>query len=374
MSSQTLPFRLGQRPCLDGLRGVAVLSVVAAHLGWIPGGVVGVDVLFVLSGFLITVLLVEEWETKGAISLGAFYRKRFLRILPPLGVLLVVGGLVEIFRGLGTLSSVVREASLVLAFMSNWPTIHMTPMPTYGHTWTLSLEVQFYLLWPVILVLLLAARVRRRYILALLVIGILASAGLRLGLFTLLPIPEGQRRAYAMRLFMGLDTHADPVLAGCLAGLVVAWGLVPQTDRFRRLLRITGHLGLGGMAYMVMRCHHEQFIYYYGLSLVLALLAANHLVWWMTVPPRLLWLFERPALRGLGRISFALYLFHIPLIQLLRPADRALGQATTSLLIVALSLASAILSFYLIERPVLSLRYASRQLDTPSRPISARAA
>src|SRR5262249_3116983 len=84
-------FRLGQRPCLDGLRGVAVGAVILAHFGVVPGGVIGVETLFVLSGFLITALLIEEREKKGSISLSNFYRRRFLRILPPLAALLALG-------------------------------------------------------------------------------------------------------------------------------------------------------------------------------------------------------------------------------------------------------------------------------------------
>ena len=223
------PFRLGHRPCLDGLRGLAVLAVVAAHLQWIPGGVVGVDMLLVLSGFLITVLLVEEFNKRGDVSLGSFYRKRFMRVLPPLVALLVLGGLASVWLGVNTPTHALKEAALALGFVSNWHTIHRTHLPILGHTWTLSLEVQFYLIWPVMLAYMLRRGVRRPYVIAVVVAGIVISAALRIGLFTF--AAQG-RRDYATRLFTGLDTRGHAALrlsrgVGGGVGFVLAVGLVP---------------------------------------------------------------------------------------------------------------------------------------------------
>lgn len=376
MSVQPLPFRLGQRPCLDGLRGLAVAAVVAAHLGAVAGGVIGVDMLFALSGFLITVLLVEERERKGAISLRGFYRKRFLRVLPPLVLVLVAAGAGAVALGLGTPASVGREVAVALAFLSNWQGPLGAAMPTFGHTWTLALEVQFYLLWPVALTVLLWAGVRKGYVLALTGGAAVLSAAWRTGLF-LQPDSPGQRRAILMRLFMGLDTHADSLLLGCVAGLVVAWGVLPNTDRARRNVRRAGYVSLAGLAYLLLRCHQEQFVYYYGLSFVIAAMCAALLVWWVTVPPRLLWLFESRPLVGLGRISYSVYLFHMPLIAFCRPLRQTWGAPATAALIVSATLVLAVLTYYLLERPVLSLRHRGPRAEPaapPAPPAPAKAA
>ncbi|MCS6852658.1 MAG: acyltransferase family protein, partial [Gemmataceae bacterium] len=201
-----------------------------------------------------------------------------------------------------------------------------------------------------------------------------ASAALRVGLFTLLPLSRAEKRTYTMRLFMGLDTHADTLLLGCLAGLVVAWGVFPQTAGWRRGLHVAGWLSLAGLATMLMRSHHEQYSYYYGLAVVLALMAAILLVWWMVAPPCILKFFELSPLVGLGRISYALYLFHMPLVQFCRPMRASWGVAKTSLVVISVSLLLAILSYYLIERPVLSLRHRRQGLRPVADDVPARAA
>jgi peptidoglycan/LPS O-acetylase OafA/YrhL len=372
MAIHALPFRLGHRPSLDGLRGLAVLSVVAAHLHMIPGGVVGVDMLLVLSGFLITVLLVEEWDKKGEISLGAFYRKRFLRVLPPLVAMLVLGSIVGVLIGYNTSAIAIKESLLTLGFISNWHTIHHTNMPTFGHTWTLSLEVQFYLIWPVALAFMLRAGVRRSYILTTVIGGIVLSAALRIGWFTAL---RAHHRELSMRLFMGLDTRADTLLFGCLAGLVVAWRLHPWSMRFQQSLTALGWVSVGLMTYMIARCHHEQYVYYYGLSFALAAACATLLVWWIVAPPRsLIWLLERRAIVSLGRVSYAFYLFHMPLVQFFQPLHKHWGSAITSSIVIALSMAFAVLSYYFIERPVLSLRHTKPINDAPSTMLLHKAA
>jgi peptidoglycan/LPS O-acetylase OafA/YrhL len=355
-------FRLGQRPCLDGLRGLAVLAVVLMHLQLIPGGVVGLEILFVLSGFLITVLLIEERGKKGAISLRNFYRRRFLRVLPPLFALLAVGSAVSVLIGYRTLPEMLREAAVAGLFLGNGQTAHGVAMPVFGHTWSLALEVQFYLLWPVALDFLLRANVRRRRILLLLALLLVALVAWRTVLFACRPPAGPVRMLFLSRLYIGLDTHADTLLIGCITGALVAWGLIPASRRWHAGLHRAGWLSLAGLGYLLLRCHHEQHAFYCGLFTLTGLLAAAVIVCLVLAPPRpLRHLLEFPPLVGLGRISYALYLFHVPVCQWLHP--RGAGPIAVAL---GLSAGAAVLSFYLIERPFVR----AKQRPQPAAPAA----
>ncbi len=150
-----------------------------------------------------------------------------------------------------------------------------------------------------------------------------------------------------MRLFMGIDSHSDTLLIGCLAGAAVAWNRFPGSKPFQARLQATGWLCLAGLGYMVLRCHHEQQGFYCGLFTLTGLMAAAVIVWLVLAPPRLLlYVLEWPILVGLGRISYALYLFHMPICQWLRP--HTAGPMALSL---GLSVVAAVLSFFVVERP-----------------------
>ena len=153
---QQPPRRLGHRPVLDGLRGVAVLLVVAVHVGLLDSGDIGVDVFFPLSGFLITALLYEEWERHGALSVRRFYARRARRLLPALTMLVVA--FAALARLVHTFSATLPKGTLAastLLFANNWVA---TLSPAHGRalgplspTWSLAQEGQFYLLWPAVL-------------------------------------------------------------------------------------------------------------------------------------------------------------------------------------------------------------------------------
>src|SRR5439155_18097163 len=120
---------------LDGLRGVAILLVLAFHFGLMAGGSIGVDSFFVLSGFLITSLLVEEWQQRGSISLKHFYLRRALRLLPAFGALLLICLLSSLLLPSADAERRRREVLVAACYVANWPTLHGTPMPILGHTW-----------------------------------------------------------------------------------------------------------------------------------------------------------------------------------------------------------------------------------------------
>src|SRR4051794_37061372 len=219
-------------PALDGLRGVAVLGVVLYHagVGALSGGFLGVDLFFVLSGFLITSLLVLEWRTRGRIALGAFWARRARRLLPALLLVLVAVALLDRWGGDGTPIATRGDIGATLGYVQNWHLLaggngyfEQSALPSpLQHAWSLSIEEQFYLLWPLLLGALLAGAAAGR------------SAGRRLRRALLVTIAAAAASAVAMavlhpagadpsRVYYGTDTRACSLLLG--SALAVALSL-----------------------------------------------------------------------------------------------------------------------------------------------------
>src|SRR4030042_5470516 len=221
-------LKLGYRPELDGLRGISILLVYIHHLysPLMPGGFFGVDVFFVLSGFLITSLLVQEWGRKGSISLKDFYIRRALRLMPALLLLiLITGGFALILLDKKGAIETYQGIWLTLAYASNWFIAfgYFTANNPLGITWSLAIEEQFYLTWPISLSLALRIKLGRRWI-----ICVLAFAVMIIPLHRRLLIEQG---ANIFRLYYSSDTRADALLVGCLAGLLFSWNLLPNNKR-----------------------------------------------------------------------------------------------------------------------------------------------
>ncbi len=373
-------FHLGYRRWLDGLRGVAILLVLAFHLAPVPGGFLGVDIFFVLSGFLITSLLMEEWQSSGAICLKQFYFRRALRLLPAFVLLLFLCCLSIFF--LPTIEEKwarLQETAVAACYLSNWPMLHQTSMPILGHTWSLSVEEQFYILWPTLLYIMLRLRLSRRCILLLVCCGIAASAMLRTGLYHWHQNHGTDRTTVIFRLYRGLDTRADALLAGCLLGLLAAWNLLPKSQRFIRWTGATSILGVIYLAYLVSCRRPEDPLYYHGLFTVVALMAVIFLARLLSAPARFACrILESAPLVGTGRISYSLYLFHMPILHLVMPVGLFLGSAlgrfwayaVLVLLVVGLSFLAAMLSYRFVERPFLRLKDRMRPqvADNPLAP------
>jgi peptidoglycan/LPS O-acetylase OafA/YrhL len=387
-------FRLGHRRWLDGLRGVAILLVLGCHLGPLPGGFLGVDVFFVLSGFLITSLLMEEWQSSGEIRLKQFYLRRALRLLPAFVLLLVLCGLSILWLPSARERwARCREIAVAAGYLSNWPLLHRTSMPILGHTWSLSVEEQFYLLWPTLLYGMLRLRLSRRLILLLVCCGIGASAMLRLGLYHWHQNHGTERITMIYRLYRGLDTRADALLSGCLLGLLAAWGLLPKSQRFIRWMGAASLISLIYLSYLTRCKDYYDSRFYHGLFTVVALMTAILLARLLSAPARFATrILESSLLVRTGRISYSLYLFHAPIIQGLLPGcvylaltvNRYLGYAAFTLLTISLSFLAASLSYHLIERPCLRLKdrlqpriavtpLASLQVEPPRSPNSTQA-
>jgi peptidoglycan/LPS O-acetylase OafA/YrhL len=340
------PFKLGYRPALDGLRAVAVLTVLAYHAGLIEGGFLGVDVFFTLSGFLITTLLLEEHTRTGAIAIARFYARRALRLLPALVALLLVCGGV-LFATLPPEFRMILGGYLlgVLGYVANWLIIYWQPLGVFGHTWSLAIEEQFYLVWPVLLLLLLRW-VRCRWIVTGLVT---AAAG---SLLWRLALGWGGHTPF-FRLYAGTDTHADGLLIG--AALAVWLHLRGSAGPPGRVGRVGGAVAALGLLGLLVTA---PLVPGYGWGVTaLAALATGGVICgiidgrsWVTRCLEMLWLV------GIGRISYGVYLWHFPVFFqvgiLIGPRESA-APLWQIALAWSLTFAAALISYFLIERPCL---------------------
>jgi peptidoglycan/LPS O-acetylase OafA/YrhL len=304
-------------PALDGVRAFAVLGVMAYHgdISWLPAGFLGVDAFFVLSGFLITSLLISEWQRRGTIFLGQFWARRARRLLPALLMLLVFVVLYANFVApAGTYPGLRLDSLSTLFYVANWHFIligsnyfDQTSLPSLlTHTWSLAVEEQFYLLWPLVVLALFA---RRRA-------G--GAASLRGG-----PTPGG-----------------DP-----------AWA---ASSRWARtLLSVLGALGVAGAALLWWRVSFNGSFLWEGGFLVAALSTAAVLACVVCAPQSLVArALSVSPLRYLGRISYGLYLWHFPLFQWIDRARTGLDGYALFGARCGATLAVATVSFYLVERPI----------------------
>lgn len=357
-STEDARFRLGYRRWLDGMRGIAVLLVLLFHFKILGGGWLGVDVFFVLSGFLITSLLVEEWENRSSISLKRFYLRRALRLLPAFYLLLLCCGLYAwLFLPSADLKQARNEILVAACYVADYPYLHNVYMPTLGHTWSLSIEEQFYLLWPLLLFIMLRLGASRRIVIGIVSAGILACMIHRMVLYGMYREPPAEKLKNIMRMYFGLDTRADALLTGCLVGLLASWNLLPKSKRFIRLLTINSCLSviLFSVLLVTRSMEHSQF-YHGGFTLVAAMVA--------TVLMRLLlapaeWaskILESRFLVGVGQLSYALYLFHVPIIHWVKPTDLGWRYPGWTLLVCGLTFVAALVSYYCLERPCLRLK------------------
>lgn len=333
-------FRLGYRPALDGLRGVAVLAVMIFHAAppYLRGGWIGVDIFFTLSGYLITSLLLDEHRQQGRISLPAFYARRALRLLPALFLLLATY-LVLTFN--------LRVAAVVLLYSANWTLALGWPIDlgALQHTWSLSIEEQFYLLWPLCLIGLLRLRLAPRTLARVIFTGALLLAGYSALVF----LCTGSQG----RVYHGLDTRADALMIGCA---LASW-LAAGSD-FRRLTHLAHYgvrLALGLLlGLMVSTSYSAEFMYLGGLLAVAVAVAC--LIFYVTLYPGTV-ITEALEIRPLvwiGRVSYGLYLWHFLIFDMVKlPAARFSVLVTVHF---ALTFAIAALSYYVIERPALKLK------------------
>jgi peptidoglycan/LPS O-acetylase OafA/YrhL len=350
-----MPRPLGYRPALDGVRGLAIALVVVSHAtGWPRGGWFGVDLFFVLSGFLITTLLLEERRTVGRVSLARFYGRRALRLLPALGTMLLAYTAVAIAVGSDP-SAVARKTLIGASYLTNivqaWsPSTDVRPL---RHLWSLAMEEQFYLLWPALLPLIL--RFRPRLLIPLLMAGILASWIERI---TLLAATS----PHAVRLYKAPDTHADPLLIGCLLAVLLFSGRITR-ERITGALMFTG-LAIGALLISQFGAHD---VGSFVLGIPLFACCASVVITAAATGARSARFLELWPLPQLGRISYALYLWHpLTLFAIGVTRDHRAGGMVRPLLGIFAAVALAIASWFLVERPFLRLKHRLRPAPSSS--------
>jgi peptidoglycan/LPS O-acetylase OafA/YrhL len=363
--------RLNYLPALDGMRACAVLAVMMFH-GGIPhmdGGFMGVDAFFVLSGFLITSLLLGEWRQALTIKLGAFWARRARRLLPALLLMLLfVAFFASVIVPKGTYGALRLDALATLLYVSNWHFIlvnsnyfnETSASSPLLHTWSLAVEEQFYVIWPLVVLAVMHFTRSLRALFALCIAAAVASA---LWMYHVYDGGLNTNRAY-----LGTDTRSQCLFIGCAlaVGLVIVtqnrheagrlakgelWR--PETATGRRLCGVLGVVGAAGaIALWVLTTSTSTFPYSGGFfliglavaSVILAAVAAP-----LSIVPRLLSL---SPVRYVGRISYGLYIWHWPLFIWLDHERTGLYGYELFALRVAVTFVVSVASFHLVERPI----------------------
>lgn len=333
-------------PALDGIRGVAILGVLLFHTGHLSGGFLGVDLFFALSGYLITDLLLREVAVTGTVSLVAFWGRRIRRLLPAVAVVLVaVTVLVWVVGPPDLVRTTLADGPWVQANLVNWHLLaesagywdRFGAGRVFEHLWSIAVEEQFYLGWPVLL--LVTARFRRadRSVATVAALGAVVS----LVLMVVLVDPADPSRVYT-----GTDTRAFSLLVGAVAAAEpVRAALARVPGRWAGALSVVSAAVLGTM-WLLADGVGSSWLFTGGLfvhSLAAALLIG--LCQRTVVGTALCW---RP-LRWLGLVSYSLYLWHWPVIVLLSPH---LTEPTRTAAVCAVSVGLAALSKYLVEDPI----------------------
>ena len=338
--------RLGYVPALDGLRAVAISLVLSFHaFGWPPDGFLGVDMFFVLSGFLITTLLLEEHAEHGTVSLREFYRRRALRLLPALFAMLAICAPALALAGMNR-ELVVKGVGAGAFYVTNLA-IGLGGLEAvgFGHLWSLSLEEQFYVLWPPLLFVVLRARI-----------------GIALAVVTAASVLVVAQQARLLeagapghRLDWSPDTRSGGILIGCLTGLLLVRHrrLVLRASRWLFAIALT----LGGLIVV----ENVGRGLYAGFLTLFAVCCAIVIVRVVDRPGLVGAVLATRPLRFVGRISYALYLWHIPVFFVfgIDTFDRfAYGGPVRKVAAIAVSVGCATASYYLVELPFLRRKRA----------------
>jgi peptidoglycan/LPS O-acetylase OafA/YrhL len=368
-------------PALDGIRGVAIIVIMGYHGGVFltSGGFYSLDTFFALSGFLITSLLISEWQRTTTIRLGRFWARRARRLLPALLLMLLGVALFAAFLvPAGTYPTLRGDTFSALFYYANWHFIangsnyfNQTALTSpLTHTWSLAVEEQFYLVWPLVVLGLFKLWKSTRVLLVVCVVGAVASA-VEMGLL--------YSPGNVNRLYYGTDTRAQSLLVGAaLAVSLTLWGdhrrragtLRPGTEPIRRRLggdpawavqtlrgRVAvlavGLAGVGVSAVLWTLVSYNDALAYRG-GFFLAALATTAVLFSVVCSQRsvLARCLSVTPLRYVGRISYGMYLWHFPLFIYLDHARTGLTGYSLFAVRVAVTVLVATGSFYVVERPI----------------------
>lgn len=348
--------QLAYLPGLDGLRALAVIGVVLYHAGAtsMQGGFLGVEVFFVISGYLITSLLLTEWKREGKVGLKHFWLRRARRLLPALYMLVIAVLCYAVVFLPEEVAGLRNDAAAAFSYVTNWYLIlaQKSYFEAIGrpsllqHLWSLAVEEQFYLLFPLAFALILGRLTRRRAFVVVVSAALLSAAWMAF---------QFQPDTDPSRIYYGTDTRAAGILLGAALAFVWApWGNSQQAKRFKPWqLDLVGALGVGALLLaFVFLDEFNPFLYQGGMQLVafftLAAIAG-------VVHPRSGFggkLLGWAPLRWIGLRSYSIYLWHWVVIDVTRPQlDVSLDGAPLIVLRVAATLALAELSYRLIETP-----------------------
>lgn len=342
-------FQLAYAPALDGLRGIAILAVMLFHaeILWFKGGFIGVDIFFILSGFLITSLLVQEFDKAGTINLKNFYMRRILRLVPALILLLAVYCLI-VFSFLSEESATKHyiDAFISLFYLSNWArAFNFHPPDFLGHTWSLSIEEQFYILWPITLSKLLQFKKNRWQVLLFTFLIALSAWVLRCYL--------ALNEASLQRLYNGLDTRADSLMAGCVLGTLLSSSLL--SAQIKQALSKWVPCCSFFSAVLLLFLFYEgdwqnlkmYYFYFIAIEILVVIVILDIFINKESLVGKIL---SVKALVWIGSISYGLYLWHYPVYRIL--FTLGFKQEMVATIGTLLTFLVAICSYYFLEQPI----------------------
>ncbi|SNC72090.1 Peptidoglycan/LPS O-acetylase OafA/YrhL, contains acyltransferase and SGNH-hydrolase domains [Kytococcus aerolatus] len=364
---------------LDGLRAIAVVSVMLYHFDTgLVGGYLGVDVFFVLSGYLITSQLLTRWAD-GAVDLVSFWTGRIRRLFPAVAALIIGVSVAMLALDRAGIRTFLGDVAAAATYTSNWwYVLHERSYfeaagrpPALQHLWSLAVEEQFYLLWPLVvagLTFAFTTRGPRRW--ALFVLSLVGAVLSALWMHTGTAAADLPATGDPSRFYFGTDSHAMGLLAGAA---LAAWrngagfsSSVPPLRPAGLVWTVLGFTGLGGLAwFFVTQSDQSEWMYRYGFAAMAGLVVV--LVIAASRPGPTEWLLSLPFMRYLGTRSYSLYLWHWPVAVFTRPgADLEWSEPAVMALRWGLTLALAEASYRLVENPVrrLGIRDSWRHLRT----------
>ncbi|MBC2014478.1 acetyltransferase [Listeria welshimeri] len=344
-------------PSIDGLRALAVIAVIAYHLNfsWAKGGFIGVDIFFVLSGYLITNILLTQWEKNQTLQLKQFWLRRFRRLIPAAYVMIVVVVIFSVLFHSEILKNLRGDAIASFFYVSNWWFIfhNVSYFDSFGmpsplkNLWSLAIEEQFYLIWPVFLLVFLRWVKNPKLLLKIVIgLGLLSAIWM-----TILYVPGTD----PSRVYYGTDTRLFDLLSGCALAFVWPFNrLSPNIPkRSKAALNIAGTISiLFFFLITALVSEYQPFLYRGGLLFV-AIMGVVMIATIAHPASYLSKIFSFKPLRWIGTRSYGIYLWHYPIITLTTPVLE-IGQPSIwrSILQVAATFIIAELSFHYIETPI----------------------